>query len=165
MRQVLKILSEKNFLLKSKKCEFHKQKVNFCEFKIKIKKIKIDSNKLKFVREWLISKNVKKVQGFLEFVFYNKKFIAKFFKKVLSLIKLTKQNIKWEWNKEKQKTFKSLKEVCLFNTILKISNITKLFRIKTNASNLIIKAFLSQRNDNDKWHSMTYYSRKLSLMK
>ena len=50
VRQILRILSEKNFLLKSKKCEFHKQKVNFYEFKINIKEIKIDSNKLKFVR-------------------------------------------------------------------------------------------------------------------
>ena len=51
VQQILKILSKKKFLFKSKKCEFHKQKVNFCEFKIKIKKIKIDSNKQKFVQE------------------------------------------------------------------------------------------------------------------
>ena len=49
VRQILRTLNEKNFLLKSKKCEFHEQKMNFYKFKIKIKKIKIDSNKLKFV--------------------------------------------------------------------------------------------------------------------
>ena len=165
VRQVLKVLSEKNFLFKSKKCEFHKQEMNFCEFKIKIKKIKIDSNKLKFVQNWSISKNVKKIQKFLEFVNYNKKFIAKFFKKVLSLIKLTRQNTKWEWHKEKQKTFEFFKKACLFNTILKISNMTKSIRMRINALNLIIKAFLKQKNNNDKWHSMTYYSRKLSSTK
>ena len=42
---------------------------------------------------------------------------------------------------------------------------TKSFRIKTNASNLIIRAFLNQKNDNDKWHSMTYYLKKLSSTK
>ena len=50
VKQVLKTLNEKNFLFKLKKCEFHKQEVNFCEFKIKIKKIKIDSNKLNLIR-------------------------------------------------------------------------------------------------------------------
>ena len=165
VRQILRTLSEKNFLFKSKKCEFHKQEVNFYEFKVRIKEIKIDLNKLKFVQNWLISKNVKEIQEFFEFMSYNKKFIAKFFKKVLSLIKLTKQNVKWEWNKKEQKAFESLKEVCLFNIVLKISNMTKLFRMRTNASNLIIETFLNQKNDNDKWHSITYYSRKLSSTK
>ena len=45
--------------------------------------------------------------------------------------------------KKKQKAFKFFKKACLFNTILKISNIIKLFRIRINASNLIIKAFLN----------------------
>ena len=51
VKQVLKTLNKKNFLFKSKKCEFHKQEVDFCEFKIKIKKIKIDSNKLNSMRK------------------------------------------------------------------------------------------------------------------
>ena len=37
-------------------------------------------------------RNVKKVQTFLEFVNYNKKFIKKFFKKALSLINLIEKN-------------------------------------------------------------------------
>ena len=51
VKQVLKILHEKNFLLKLKKYEFHEQKVNFCQFKIKIKKIKINFDKLKSIRD------------------------------------------------------------------------------------------------------------------
>ena len=105
VRQILKILNEKNFLFKSKKCEFHKQKVNFCEFKINIKKIKIDSNKLKFVQNSLIFKNVKKIQKFFEFMNYNRKFIAKFSKKnfIVNNINETKYKMKM-----KQKRTKSI---------------------------------------------------------
>ena len=51
VEQILKTLNEKNFLFKSKKCEFHKHEINFCEFKIRIKRIKIDSNKLNLIQE------------------------------------------------------------------------------------------------------------------
>ena len=50
IKQILKILYESNFLLKLKKCEFYKQEVYFCEFKIKIIKIKINFDKLKLIR-------------------------------------------------------------------------------------------------------------------
>ena len=50
VKQILKALSKKNFLFKSKKYEFHKQEVNFCEFRINTKRIKIDSNKLNLIR-------------------------------------------------------------------------------------------------------------------
>ena len=42
---------------------------------------------------------------------------------------------------------------------------TKSFRIGTNAFDLIIGAFLSQQDDQGKWHSMAFHSRKLSSTK
>ena len=42
---------------------------------------------------------------------------------------------------------------------------TKSFRINTNAFNLIIRVFLNQQDDQGKWHSITFHSRKLLLTK
>ena len=47
---------------------------------------------------------------------------------------------------------------------LKIFDINKNVKIKIDASNLIIKACLNQEHD-DKWHSMTYFSRKFTSTK
>ena len=42
---------KRNLQLKSKKCEFHKKKIDFLKFIVKRQKIKIDFTKLKAVRK------------------------------------------------------------------------------------------------------------------
>ena len=55
-----------------------------------------------------MSQNVKKVQAFLEFVNYNKKFIKNFFKKALLLINFIEKDNVWKWKHEEQRVFKEL---------------------------------------------------------
>ena len=131
---------------------------------IETRGIKIDLDKLESIKEWSISQNIKEVQAYLKFVNYNKKFIRDFFQKALPLINLTKKDKKWQWIKSKQQAFEELKWACLENSMLKMINTTKSIRIETNASNLIISACLNQNNEG-KYHSMTYYLKKLFLTK
>ena len=51
VRTMLRCLKQRRLLLKSKKCEFHRSKVKFLKFVIKIQKIHIDSNKLKAIKD------------------------------------------------------------------------------------------------------------------
>ena len=90
-----------------------------------------------------MSQNVKKVQAFLEFVNYNKKFIKNFFRKALSLINFIEKNKAWKLTHEKQRAFQKFKQACLQSSMLKIIDITKSIRIKTNAFDLIISACLN----------------------
>ena len=48
---VLKLLMQKNLLLKSKKCEFHKKKVNFLDFIVENNTIHINLAKVQAVKE------------------------------------------------------------------------------------------------------------------
>ena len=89
IEKILKQLNERDLQLKSEKCEFHKKDVDFLEFMIGRKKIRMNSVKINAVREWKQSINVKKVMSFLEFINYNRKFIKDYFKKAISLINLT----------------------------------------------------------------------------
>ena len=50
VKTILRCLNQRKFLIKFKKCEFHRQKINFFEFKVRIEKIKIDLDKLKSMR-------------------------------------------------------------------------------------------------------------------
>ena len=50
VRTMLQCLKQRRLLFKSKKCEFHRSKVKFFEFVIKIQKIRIDSKKLKTIK-------------------------------------------------------------------------------------------------------------------
>ncbi len=49
--QILKCLNERNLRLKSKKCEFHREKVNFLEFVVERHEIRMNSEKIKAVKE------------------------------------------------------------------------------------------------------------------
>ena len=48
---VLKLLMQRNLLLKSKKCEFHKKKVNFLNFIVENDMIRMNSAKVQAVKD------------------------------------------------------------------------------------------------------------------
>ena len=89
VRTMLQCLKQRWLLLKLKKCEFHQFNIEFLEFVIKTQKIRMNSIKLKMIKNWSQLTNVKKIQIFLKFVNYNRKFIKNYFKKVIFLINLT----------------------------------------------------------------------------
>ena len=78
--------------LKPKKCDWHKQEVNFLRFMVRINRVKINPVKLVTIHKWKLPTNIKEVQSFLEFINYNRKFIKNYFKKTVSLINLTVKN-------------------------------------------------------------------------
>ena len=164
VKKVLRCLKQRRLLLKSKKCEFHKFEVEFFEFVIENQGVRMNSTKLKAIEDWSQSINVKKVQAFLGFVNYNRKFIKNYFKKVIPLINLTIKRKAWSWKVREQQAFEQLKNACLQQSILRMFNSKKSIRIKTNASNLTIDACLNQEHEG-KQHFVTYFSRKLSSTK
>ena len=83
IKKVLKCLFKRNLLFKSEKCDWHKTEIDFLKFMIRINNIRINSDKLTSVKRWSVSINVKKMQVFLEFVNYNRKFIQEYSQKTL----------------------------------------------------------------------------------
>jgi len=49
--QILECLNKRDLRLKSKKCEFHREKVNFLEFVVGRHEIRMNSKKIKAVKE------------------------------------------------------------------------------------------------------------------
>ena len=164
VQRVLQCLKQRQLLLKFEKCEFHKFEVEFLEFVIENQEIRMNSTKINAIKNWPQSTSVKKVQAFLRFVNYNRKFIKNYSKKVISLINLIIKDKTWNWKSQEQQAFEQLKDACIQQSILQMFNSKKSIRIETNASNLIIGACLNQENE-DKQHLVTYFSRKLSPTK
>ena len=106
VRTILQCLKQRRLLLKLEKCEFHQFDVEFLEFVIKIQEVRMNLVKLKTIKNWSQSTNIKEVQAFLEFVNYNRKFIKDYFKKVIPLINLTIKNKSWSWGTQEQQAFK-----------------------------------------------------------
>ena len=93
VKKVLECLQKRNLRIKSEKCESHKESVDLLEFVVEREKVRLDSSKIQAVKKWKASINVKKLQSFLNFVNYNRKFIQEYSQKTISLIRLTAQNI------------------------------------------------------------------------
>ncbi len=49
--QILECLNQRNLRLKPKKCEFYQEKVNFLEFVVERHRIRINSKKIKIIKE------------------------------------------------------------------------------------------------------------------
>jgi len=61
--------------------------------------------KLRAIKEWKSSINVKEVQSFLGFMNYNRKFIKDYLVNAISLTNLTKKNTPWVWRLIEEKSF------------------------------------------------------------
>jgi hypothetical protein len=59
--QILKCLNRRDLRLKSEKCEFHQEKVDFLEFVVKRHEIRMNPKKIKTVKEWSTPTDVKDI--------------------------------------------------------------------------------------------------------
>src|SRR5437868_38443 len=64
VKEVLKRLQEKNLYLKSEKCKFHKQQVKYLKHIVTTEELEMNSEKIKTVIEFLMSKCIKNIQTF-----------------------------------------------------------------------------------------------------
>ena len=78
IKKILKKFQEKNLYLKLKKCEFHKQWVEYLEHIIMTDELKMNSEKIKAIIEFSMLKCVKNIQTFQELTEYYWKFIMNF---------------------------------------------------------------------------------------
>src|SRR5436190_19340039 len=70
VKKVLRRFQEKNLYFKSKKCEFHKQQVEYLEHIVTTEKLEMNSEKIKAVIEFSMSECVKDIQTFQELTEY-----------------------------------------------------------------------------------------------
>src|SRR5204862_4546322 len=70
VKKVLRRFQKKNLYLKSEKCKFHKQQVEYLEHIVTTKKLEMNSEKIKAVIEFLTSKYIKNIQIFQKLAKY-----------------------------------------------------------------------------------------------
>jgi len=66
--QVLECLEKRDLRLKPKKCEFHREEVDFLGFVVERHGIRMNLEKIKAVKEWSTPVDVKDIQAFIGFV-------------------------------------------------------------------------------------------------
>ncbi len=90
---VLQTFEKHNLLMESKKSFFYIQEVEYLGFIIKSGEFAMNSEKIKAVRDWSISKNMKDVRGFLGFTNFYRSLITGYGEITGPLYALTKKDI------------------------------------------------------------------------
>lgn len=71
-------------------------------------------------------------------------FICNFLKHAHPLFDLTKKDVEWQWEEDKQRSFKMLKEAIVSSPVLVFPNNSWPFWIEADSSNFATGAVLSQ---------------------
>jgi hypothetical protein len=118
VRKILERLREANIQVDVDKCEFHITETKFIDMIVDRDDIKMNLDKIKTIVEWKTSNHLKKIQAFLEFVNFYRRFIKDFSKIVKSLIRLTKKNQSFYWSEDCQIAFEQLKKRIIEASVL-----------------------------------------------
>jgi len=161
MHKVLEKLNERALYVKKLKSRFKTKEIKFLDYVIQSEQIEKNSEKRNAVRNWPPSKQVKKVQAFLELMNYYWKFVSNYAKIAEPLTQLTHKNKRWHWDREQKNAFHALKRSLNRTAHLRILNSTCKKVLKINASNFAVGACLYQIKD-EQQRLIVYQSRKLS---
>ena len=105
LEKVFKRLAEKNFTLNKEKCEFNKTQIEFYGYVFSSEGISADPRKVEAIKESDVPANASEVRSFLGMTNYVGRFIKNYSTITAPLRELTKQNVKFEWNSDRQKAF------------------------------------------------------------
>ena len=158
--EVLSKLCEAGLKLKPSKCEFIKDEVLYLGHIVTPNGIKPNPKIVESVEKWKTPTSVKEVQQFLGLCNYYRRFINKFSDKATCLTELTKKGVKFEWTKECEDSFNTLKETLCSAPILAYPRPNESFILDTDASNVGIGGVLSQIQDGEE-KVIAYASKKL----
>ena len=159
---VLQTLEKANMGLHSEKCVFHVKEIEFLGYILTQRGIKIDSAKVKAVQEWLIPKTITKVQEFMGFANFYRRFIKGYSGIATPLTNLTKKDKAFSWTENEQFAFEELKRRFSEAPILAIFDPEQPIVVKTDASDYAIGAYIMQIGKDGKLHPVTFYSKKMS---
>ena len=149
--------------VKAEKCEFHVSSTSFLGFILGPDQIMMDPAKVSAVAEWPTPSSRKKVQQFLGFANFYRKFVRNFSSIAAPMHVLTSPSVQFVWTPQADQAFQKLKKVFTTAPILTIPDSQRQFTVEVDASNEGIGAVLSQRAEKDsKLHPCAYLSRKLT---
>ena len=134
VRQVLQRLLENRLYVKAQKCEFHVPSISFLGYIIGQGQIKMDPSKVSAVAEWPSPPTCKRLQQFLGFANFHRRFIQGYSQVTAPLTALTSTKSSFTWTPEAETAFLGLKKRLVSPPILVQPDPSLQFVVKVDAS-------------------------------
>ena len=106
---------------KFSKCEFWLTEVKFLVHVMSTSRVSVHPKKVEKVMRWEKPKSVFKTRNFLGLAGYYRRFIEDFSRLAAPMIRLTRKEVKFEWNHLCEKVFQELKRRLTIAPILTVS--------------------------------------------
>ncbi|KAM2869733.1 hypothetical protein FF1_017608 [Malus domestica] len=153
---VLKKLREHQLYVKFSKCQFWLTEVAFFGHVVSARGIQVDPQKIAAVENWEQPRTVTEVRSFLGLAGYYRRFVQDFSMIALPLTKLTRKDVKFEWDENCERSFQQLKYCLTHAPILVLPDDSDNFEIYSDASLNGLGCVLMQHN-----RVIAYASRQL----
>ena len=98
LRVVLQTLRDHQLYAKFNKCEFWLTDVRFLGYIMSASSVSVDLEKVEAVMSWERPKSVFEIRSFLRLAGYYRRFIEDFSHLAAPMLKLTRKEVKFEWN-------------------------------------------------------------------
>ncbi|GKD19634.1 putative reverse transcriptase domain-containing protein [Tanacetum coccineum] len=142
---VLELLKEEKLYAKFSKCKLWLRGVQFLGHVINGDGIHVDPSKIEAVKNWEAPRTPSEVCLFLRLAGYYRRFIKKISKIAKSLTILTQKSKTFDWGKEQERSFQTLKDKLYNAPVLALLDGPKDFVVYCDASGLGLGYVLMQR--------------------
>ena len=156
LRVVLQALRDHQLYAKFSKCEFWLTEVRVLGHVVLAPGVSIDPEKVEAIMNWERPKSVFKIRNFLGLAGYDKRFIEDFSRLAAPMTKLTRKEVKFEWNDLCERAFQELKRRLTLAPILIVPKRRQRYIVYCDASNDGLECVLIQSRK-----VMAYGSRQL----
>ncbi|GJY95217.1 putative reverse transcriptase domain-containing protein [Tanacetum coccineum] len=158
LKIILELLKKERLYAKFSKCDFWLDLIQFFIHVIDRSGVHVNPTKIEAIKSWAAPTTPTEVRQFLRLARYYWRFIEGFSLISKPLTKLTKKNKKYEWGKEEEEAFQTLKKKLCSAPILALPEGTEDFMVYCDASLKGYGAVLMQREK-----VIAYASRQLKV--
>ena len=131
---VLQLLRDHHLYAKFSKYEFWLTEVGFLGHVVSTSGVSVDPKKVEAVMSWERPKSVFEIRSFLGLAGYYRRFIKDFSRLAAPMTRLTRKEVKFEWNDLCEKAFQTLKRRLTSALILIVPEKGKMYIVFCDAS-------------------------------
>lgn len=158
LEDVLLILRKYGFELNFKKCQFLKMQIEFLGYVVSENGITLSQRHTEAIHNFVQSSNLVEVQRFLGLANYFRKFIKNYALKAGPLQNLLKKSVAFNFDDSCRKAFGELKKELTSYPVLSVYNPAVETQLHTDACSLGLGAILLQKQKNNIWSPVAYFS-------
>lgn len=162
LKTVFERLTNNLLELRLDKCSFLKETTDFLGYAITSQGIQPNLDNIRAIISYPIPSNSKQLHSFIGLISYFRRFIQDFSILAKSLYDLLKKNAKYEFTKVHLDAFEILKSKLVAQPILSIYSPFAETELHCDASSIGFGAILLQRQDDNKFHPIFFFSKRTS---